>query len=91
MILLFTNWTAEIAAVAVDENYAHMGIGPKLIDNLIEQADAAEAVSVFIMTTQSADWFETLGFEEDTIDTIPAERQKIWTPERGSKVYRLKK
>ena len=29
---------AEIAAVAVDENYAHMGIGPKLMDNLIEQA-----------------------------------------------------
>ena len=90
-IHFYSDGQAEIAAVAVDENYAHMGIGPKLIDNLIEQADAAEAVSVFIMTTQAADWFETLGFEEDTIDTIPAERQKIWTPERGSKVYRLKK
>lgn len=90
-IHFYSDGQAEIAAVAVDENYAHMGIGPKLIDNLIEQADAAEAVSVFIMTTQSADWFETLGFEEDTIDTIPAERQKIWSPERGSKVYRLRK
>ena len=90
-IHFYSDGQAEIAAVAVDENYAHMGIGPKLIDNLIEQADAAEAVSVFIMTTQSADWFETLGFEEDTIDTIPAERQKLWSPERGSKVYRLRK
>jgi amino-acid N-acetyltransferase len=90
-IHFYSDGQAEIAAVAVDENYAHMGIGPKLIDNLIEQADAAEAVSVFIITTQSADWFETLGFEEDTIDTIPAERQKLWSPERGSKVYRLRK
>ena len=90
-IHFYSDGQAEIAAVAVDENYAHMGIGPKLIDNLIEQADAAEAVSVFIMTTQSANWFETLGFEEDTIDTIPAERQKLWSPERGSKVYRLRK
>ena len=82
---------AEIAAVAVDENYAHMGIGPKLMDNLIGQASEANAASVFIMTTQTADWFEKLGFEEDTIDTIPPERKKLWTPERNSKVFRLKK
>ncbi len=90
-IHFYPDGQAEIAAVAVDENYAHMGIGPKLMDNLIAQAGAGNAKSVFIMTTQAADWFETLGFEEDTIDTIPEERQKVWTPERNSKVYRLKK
>ena len=81
---------AEIAAVAVDENYAHMGIGPKLMDNLIKQAEQGNAASIFIMTTQAADWFEQLGFVEDEIDTLPEERKKIWTPERNSKVYRLK-
>ena len=82
---------AEIAAVAVDENYAHMGIGPKLMDNLIEQAMEGQATSIFIMTTQTADWFEQLGFEEDIIDSLPEARRKLWTPNRGSKVYRLKK
>ncbi len=82
---------AEIAAVAVDENYAHMGIGPKLMDSLIEQAMEANAKSIFIMTTQTADWFEQLGFEEDLIDSLPEARRKVWTPNRGSKVYRLKK
>ena len=82
---------AEIAAVAVDENYAHMGIGPKLMDNLIEQAMEGQATSIFIMTTQTADWFEQLGFEEDIIDSLPEARRKVWTPNRGSKVYRLKK
>ena len=82
---------AEIASVAVDENYAHMGIGPKLIDNLITQAGEGSATSIFIMTTQAADWFEALGFEEDDIHSIPEERQKLWTRERNSKVYRLKK
>ena len=82
---------AEIAAVAVDENYAHMGIGPKLMDNLIEQAVQAEATSIFIMTTQTADWFENLGFEESDLTTIPEERRKLWDSRRGSKVYRLKK
>jgi len=82
---------AEIAAVAVDENFAHMGIGPKLMENLIEQAERAEATSIFIMTTQAADWFEQLGFVEDEIDSLPAKRRALWTPERNSKVYRLKK
>ena len=82
---------AEIAAVAVDENYAHMGIGPKMIDTLIEQAGEGGAESIFIMTTQTADWFEKLGFEEDKIDSIPEERKKLWDSRRGSKVYRLKK
>ena len=82
---------AEIAAVAVDENYAHMGIGPKLMDNLIEQAMEGQATSIFIMTTQTADWFEQLGFEEDVIESLPEARRKVWTPNRGSKVYRLKK
>ena len=82
---------AEIAAVAVDENYAHMGIGPKMIDTLIEQAGEGGAESIFIMTTQTADWFEKLGFEEDKIDSIPEERKKLWDSRRGSKVYRLKR
>ena len=82
---------AEIAAVAVDENYAHMGIGPKLMDNLIEQALRANASSIFIMTTQTADWFEQLGFAEDSIESLPEARRKLWTPSRGSKVYRLNK
>ena len=90
-IHFYNDGQAEIAAVAVDENYAHMGIGPKLMDNLIEQAGEGQATSVFIMTTQAADWFEQLGFEEDTIDSIPEERRAIWTRDRNSKVYRLKK
>lgn len=87
----YADGQAEIAAVAVDENYAHMGIGPKLMENLIDQAEQGQSESIFIMTTQAIDWFEQLGFEEDKIDTLPEERRKIWTPERNSKVYRLKK
>ena len=87
----YSDGQAEIAAVAVDENYAHMGIGPKLMDNLIEQATEGEAASIFIMTTQTADWFEQLGFVEDDINTLPPERRAIWSRDRNSKVYRLKK
>ena len=80
---------AEIAAIAVDEAFSHMGIGIKMVNNLIIHAKAGQAKSVFIMTTQAADWFEKLGFKEDSIESLPPARRAIWTPERGSKAYRL--
>ena len=79
----------EIAAVAVDEAYSHIGIGPKLVESLVQKAKSCGAKSVFIMTTQASDWFEKIGFKEDSIDSIPAERKAKWSPERNSKVFRL--
>ncbi|MEE3412128.1 MAG: GNAT family N-acetyltransferase, partial [Treponema sp.] len=79
---------AEICAVAVDPAYGNMGVGPKLINYLLDKARAKGVKSVFVMTTQTADFFEKLGFAPDSIDSIPPERKKLWNPERGSKVYR---
>ena len=79
----------EIAAVAVDDAFSHMGIGPALVESLIKNAKEQKATSVFIMTTQAADWFEKLGFKEDKIESLPESRRAKWNPERNSKVYRL--
>ena len=79
---------AEIAAVAVDENYAHMGIGQKMITLLLNEAKNKKQESVFILTTQAADLFEKIGFKQDTVDSLPEPRKALWTPERNSKVYR---
>lgn len=79
---------AEIYALAVDPAYGNMGVGPKIVAYLLERAKNAGADSVFAMTTQTADFFEKLGFVPDGIDSIPAERKKIWSAERASKVFR---
>lgn len=79
----------EIHSVAVDESYGNMGVGPKMIHFLLEKAKSDGAKSVFILTTQAADWFEKLGFAADDIDSIPAERKKVWSEKRGSKVFRI--
>ncbi|MGI5058718.1 amino-acid N-acetyltransferase [Treponema pectinovorum] len=81
---------AEIAAVAVDKNYAHIGIGPKMIEYLIEKAKTINLESVFILTTQTADWFESLGFTPDSIETLPQKRKELWNKARASKLFRLK-
>lgn len=85
----YTDGQMEIAAVAVDETCAHIGIGPKMISYLIEKAKKLNASSIFILTTQTVDWFEKLGFEAADISTLPQKRKELWSPKRGSKLMRL--
>lgn len=80
---------AEIAGLAVDESFSNLGIGPKIIDYLIQRAKNKNLSSVFILTTQTSDWFEHLGFFPDKISSLPEERKNLWTPERNSKVFRI--
>ena len=86
---MYDRTQAEIAAVAVDENCSHIGVGPKMIEYLIEKAKTISIESVFILTTRTADWFEKQGFVPDEINTLPQKRLEKWTPERGSKLFRL--
>ena len=88
-LIIYSDGQSEIAAVAVDEAFSHMGIGPKMIEQLISRAKTKNARSIFIMTTQAIDWFEKLGFTEDKIESLPDQRRAKWSPDRNSKVYRL--
>lgn len=78
----------EIAAVAVDKTCSNIGIGPKMIKYLIERAHSLKATGIFLLTTQTSDWFENLGFTPSEVSTLPQQRKEKWTPERGSKVLR---
>ena len=76
----------EIAGVAVDKNFSHIGLGPKLIEYLLEKAKENKATKVFLLTTQTADWFEHLGFVQGSVDDLPPQRKEKWNPNRASKV-----
>lgn len=85
---LYNDYQAEIASVAVDSVCSHLGIGPKMIEYLLNKAQTFHSTSVFILTTRTADWFEQQGFVPDQIDTLPSKRKERWNPSRGSKLYR---
>ena len=89
-LIPYNDGQTEIAGVAVDKSNSHIGIGPKLISYLIGRAKRRSASSVFVLTTQTSDWFEQLGFTPAEISTLPQKRKEIWTPQRGSKLLRLK-
>jgi len=67
-----------------------MNLGGRIVSCLIEKARKAGISRVFVLTTQTQDWFESLGFQETPLDTLPARRRQIHDPTRKSKVFALK-
>jgi len=79
----------EIAAVATDPLYADLGLGRRIVGCLIEKARKSRMSRVFVLTTQTQDWFEALGFAEAPVETLPAQKRKAYDQSRKSKVFAL--
>jgi len=77
---------AELAAVAVDERYEQLGIGRKLVTFLLDRARRKNVKRVFVLTTQTSDWFHALGFQPGGVDDIPEPRQKSYDRSRRSRI-----
>lgn len=80
---------AEIAALAADPTYSGTGAGRRLVRYLIEKAGRHGFRRVFALTTSTGDWFEKLGFKEVPVESLPAEKLKIYDKKRASKVVAL--
>ena len=80
---------AELYAVVVDGAYTGQGTGRKIVSFLLERARKAGAKTVFLLTTQTSDFFMRNGFREAPISVMPAERQAAYNPDRNSRVLAL--
>jgi amino-acid N-acetyltransferase len=79
----------EIAAVAIDPQYTDMGLGRRIVGYLIEKARKNRINRVFALTTQTQDWFESLGFKESPVESLPEQKRRVYDQSRKSKVFAL--
>jgi amino-acid N-acetyltransferase len=79
----------EIAAVAADPLYSAIGLGRRIVGYLIDRARKNRFGRVFVLTTRTQDWFETLGFVEAPLESLPERKRKVYDQDRKSKVYAL--
>lgn len=80
---------AELACVAVHENYRSKsgnGIGAGLLEAAQHAAKAQGCTQLFVLTTQTRDWFLEQGFIDADLEVLPAERQSLYNWQRGSRV-----
>ncbi|MDA3959024.1 amino-acid N-acetyltransferase [Oceanispirochaeta sp.] len=76
----------EIAALAVDQKFIHLKIGGKIVSYLLEHAEEQGLKKVLVLTTQTSDWFQTLGFEPAGISDLPEEKKAHYNMNRNSRI-----
>jgi amino-acid N-acetyltransferase len=80
---------AELSALVVDPAYAARGTGGKIVAYLLKRARKAGFKRVFLLTTQTSDFFMRLGFKEAPVSVLPAERRKAFNRARNSRVLAI--
>lgn len=84
---LFSDGSAEIAAVAVSEQVRRWGIGRKLVQYQMLRAHKLGLDRVFLLTTQTSDWFAELGFVRGDLGDLPPEKAATYNHDRKSMVF----
>lgn len=84
---IYPEGVGEIAAVAVDSAYSHLGVGPKMIEFLCERAKKMGLKKVFVLTTRTADWFLGMGFEEGVVSDLPEKKKTAYNYSRNSQIF----
>jgi amino-acid N-acetyltransferase len=78
---------AELACLAVHPDYAKAGRGAHLLSHVERQAAGLGVRRVFVLTTQTAHWFQERGFAPAQVSDLPVRRQAMINYQRGAKVY----
>jgi amino-acid N-acetyltransferase len=79
----------EIAALATDPGFTDLGLGRRIVSYFVDKAEKAGLRRVFVLTTRTHDWFESLGFKESAVDSLPEKKRVLYNHNRNSKVFSL--
>lgn len=80
--------SAEVASLAIHPDYRKGSRGADLLAFLEQQARSHGRHQLFALTTHTAHWFVEQGFNEVSVDDLPAERQAMYDHSRNSKVLK---
>jgi amino-acid N-acetyltransferase len=76
----------EIAAITVDRTYKGFGIGKRILSYLVDTAGNAGLKNLYVLTTQTTDWFQQFGFTEGGVQDLPADKRRDYNRLRNSRV-----
>jgi len=83
----YDNSCAELACVAVHNDYQKQGRANELLEHIQQQCLKKEVQQLFILTTHTAHWFIEKGFTEGDLNQIPIQRRDMYNAQRNSKIY----
>ncbi|MBK1717740.1 amino-acid N-acetyltransferase [Thiocystis violacea] len=78
---------AELACLAVHPDYRGDRRGDRLLDHIERLVRAQGIGRLFVLTTQTAHWFQERGFQPAGLATLPMEKRILYNFQRNSKVF----
>lgn len=78
---------AELACLAVNPFYRDGGRGERILAHVEKRAKDRNFKTLFVLSTQTTQWFVERGFAEADVNALPVERREKYNRERNSKVY----
>ena len=78
---------AELACVAVHNDYRKQGRANELLQHIQQQCLQKGIRKLFILTTHTAHWFLEKGFVEGELEQIPVQRRDLYNAQRNSRIY----
>jgi len=78
--------SAEIACFAVHPNYQESSRGNNLLNYLIDKAKIQKLEMLFVLSTQTMQWFVERGFMSMEIEDLPKQRKEFYNYKRNAKV-----
>ncbi|MDW6001672.1 amino-acid N-acetyltransferase [Vibrio mangrovi] len=80
---------AEMACVAIHNEYRDSNRGLLLLNHMKHQAKNMGINQMFVLTTHSLHWFREQGFVEMDVESLPATKQNLYNYQRRSKILSL--
>ncbi len=77
---------AEIACLAVHDDYRNAGLGGELLERAEGRAAEAGLGRLYTLTTRSSHWFLEHGYAEEDDFDLPDTKRASYNPGRGSKI-----
>jgi len=78
---------AEIACLAVDEQYREEGRGEQLLEYGVATARKLNLQEVFVLSTQSGQWFLERSFRRGSLKELPVPKQGLYNLQRRSGIF----
>jgi len=78
---------AELACLAVHDDYRNHGRGDTLLKAIEDKALRSGLEKLFVLTTRTAHWFRERGFHPGDISQLPARKKNLYNYQRKSRMY----
>lgn len=80
--------SAEIACVAVHQDYRKSNRGAQVLEFLEQRAKKQGLTALYLLTTHTGHWFMEQGFHKVERSALPAAKQALYNYQRNSQVFR---